>query len=193
LKGFLLLLVLAAAGLAGVLYWRQSLQARSAPVATAAGEPAKEGKERRRRRRGVRRLARNQVFAAPAPSGDAPMAEDTSAAFARPPEDRVRAPLAPGGSSTTEAPPSEVFGAISAPAPTPSGVRHQPIDEPEPVKLRAADLKIVWQGEDLSRPEAMTLDFSKDSGGPRAVAGRDRRAFPHEGGRRAPLRHPRAA
>jgi hypothetical protein len=163
LKGFLLLLVLAAAGLGGVLYWRQSLQTPSAPVAPAAGEPAKEGKERRRRRRGVRRLARNEVFVASAPSGEAPMGEGPSPAFAPPPEDR--APLAPGGSSTTEAPPSEVFGAISSPAPAPSGVRRQPIDEPEPVKLRAADLKIIWQGVDLSRPEAVRLDFSKDAGG----------------------------
>jgi hypothetical protein len=164
LKGFLLLLVFAAAGLAGVLYWRQSLQAPRAPVAAAAGEPAKEGKERRRRRRGVRRLARNEVFVASAPSGEAPGVEGTPPALA-PPSPEDRAPLAPGGASTTEVPPSDVFGAISSPAPAPSGVRRQPIDEPEPVKLRAADLKIIWQGEDLSRPEAVLLDFSKDAGG----------------------------
>jgi hypothetical protein len=164
LKGFLLLLVFAAAGLTGVLYWRQSLQAPGAPVAAATGAPAKEGKQRRRRRRGVRRLARNEVFAASAPSGEAPEGEATSPSLAPPPPEE-RAPLAPGGSSTTEAPPSEVFGAISSPAPAPSGVRRQPIEEPEPVKLRAADLKIVWQGEDLSRPEAVRLDFSKDAGG----------------------------
>jgi hypothetical protein len=164
----LLLLVLAAAGLAGVLYWRQSLQAPRAPVAAAAGEPAKEGKERRRRRRrGARRLARNEAFVAAAPSSEAPGDEGTSPAsfVPPPPPPEDRAPLAPGGSSTTEAPPSEVFGAISSPAPAPSGVRRQPIDEPEPVKLRAADLKIIWQGEDLSRAEAVRLDFSKDAGG----------------------------
>src|SRR5207245_2847094 len=114
-------LVLAAAGLAGVLYWRQSLQAPRTPVAAATGAPAKEGKERRRRRRGVRRLARNEAFVASAPSGEAPEAEATSPALAPPPPEE-RAPLAPGGSSTTEAPPSEVFGAISSPAPAPSGV-----------------------------------------------------------------------
>ncbi len=165
----MLLLVFAAAGLAGVFYWRQSLRAPAAPV-SAAGEPAKQGKERRRRRRGVRRLARNEVIAAPAPSGEAPIAEGTSPVGVLPPpppppEDP--APLAPGGSSTTEAPPSDVFGAISSPAPAPSGVRRQPVaePEPEPIKLRAADLKIVWQGEDLSRPEAVSLDFSKDAVG----------------------------
>jgi hypothetical protein len=170
LKGFLLLVVLAAAGLAGVLYWRQSLQAHSAPVVAAAGEPAKVGKDRRRRRRrGARRLARNEVFVASAPSGEAPEGEGSSPAFAPPPppppppEDP--APLAPGGSSTTEVPPSDVFGAISSPSPAPSGGRRQPIAEPEPVKLRAADLKIVWQGEDLSRPENQRLDFSKDAVG----------------------------
>ena len=165
----LLLLVLAAAGLAGVLYWRHSLQAPSAPVAAAAGGPAKEGKQRRRRRRGVRRLARNEVTVASAPSGEAPGDEGTSPAIGPttpplpPPQDRT--PLAPGGASTTEAPPSELFGAMSSPAPAASGARRQPIDEPEPVKLRTADLKIIWQGEDLSRPDAVRLDFSKDAGG----------------------------
>ena len=161
-----MLLVLAAAGVAGVLYWRQSLQAPRAPVAAAAGEPAKVGKERRRRhRRGARRLARNEVFVASAPPGEAPIGEGTSPAVAQRPPPEDRAPLAPGGSSTTEAPPSEVFGALSSPTPAPSGGRRQPIDEPEPVKLRAADLKIIWQGEDLSRPENVRLDFSKDAVG----------------------------
>ena len=163
----MLLLILAAAGLAGVLYWRQSLQPPRAPVAAAAGQPANEGKDRRRRRRrGARRLARNEAFVASAPPGEAPGGEGASPALAPRPTE-VSAPLAPGGASTTESAPAEVFGAPSSPvpAPTPSGGRRQPIAEPEPVKLRAADLKIVWQGEDLSRPEAMRLDFSKDSGG----------------------------
>ncbi|HET6146579.1 MAG TPA: hypothetical protein VFH68_03550 [Polyangia bacterium] len=167
MKGFLLLLVLSAAGLTGVLYWRQSLRAPGpgAPVVAAAGEPAKEGKERRRRRRrGARRLARNEVFVAAAPSGEAPMGEGPSPVFAARPEDS--APLAPGGSSTTEVPPSEMFGALPpSPARAPSSGWRPPIDEPEPVKLRAADLKIIWQGEDLSRPETMRLDFSNDAGG----------------------------
>jgi hypothetical protein len=162
----LLLLVLAAAGVAGVLYWRQSLQAPRAPVAAAAGEPAKAGKERRRRhRRGARRLARNEVFVASAPPGEAPTGEGTAPAVAQRPPPEDRAPLAPGGSATTEAAPSEVFGALSSPTPAPSGGRRQPIDEPEPVKLRAADLKIIWQGEDLSRAENVRLDFSKDAVG----------------------------
>jgi hypothetical protein len=168
LKGFLLLVVLAAAGLAGVIYWRQSLQAPSAPVAAAAGKPAKEGKQRHRRRRGVRRVPRNEVVVAAAPSGEAPIDEGASPAsfVPRPPPREDPAPLAPGGSSTTEAAPSEVFGALSpSPAAAPSGARRQPIDEPEPLKLRAADLKLVWQGEDLSRPDAMKLDFSKDAVG----------------------------
>ena len=163
MKGFLLLLVFAVGGLAGVLYWRQSLHAPHAPVVAAAGEPTKVGKERRRRRRGARRLPRNDVFVASAPSGEAPLSYDSSPALAPPPEDR--APLAPGGSSTTEAPPSDVFGALSPPPPPAPSGRRQPTYEPEPVKLRAADLKIVWQGEDLSRPEAVRLDFSSDAGG----------------------------
>jgi hypothetical protein len=166
LKGFLLLLVLAAAGLAGVIYWRQSLHAPKAPVVASAGGPAKAGKQRHRRRRGVKRLARNEVFVASAtPSDEAPLGEGRSPAVVRLPPPEDRAPLAPGGSSTTEAPPSEVFGAISSRPPAPSGERRQPIVEPEPVKLRAADLKIIWQGEDLSKADTVTLDFSKDAVG----------------------------
>jgi hypothetical protein len=118
----------------------------------------------------VRRLARNEVVAASAPpgeapAGEAPSGEAPSPVFAPPPEDR--APLAPGGSSTTEAPPQDVFGASSSPAAPPSEARRQPVaaPEPEPIKLRAADLKIVWQGEDLSRPDTVSLDFSKDAVG----------------------------
>jgi hypothetical protein len=37
-------------------------------------------------------------------------------------------------------------------------------DEPEPVKLSAADLKTVSQGDDLSRPDVVHLDMSDDSG-----------------------------
>ena len=161
----MLLVVFAAAGLAGVLYWRQSLQAPKAPVVAAASGPAKEGKERRRRKRGVRRMARNEVTVASAPPGEAPAGEGPAPVFAPPPEER--APVAPGGSSTTEAAPADVFGATSSPtrAPAPSGVQRQPIHEPEPVKLRPGDLKIVWQGEDLSRAENMRLDFSNDAVG----------------------------
>jgi len=165
MKGFLLLLVLAAAGLAGVLYWRRSLQAPRAPVVAAA--PAKEGKEHRRRhRRGARRIARNDVFVASAPPGEAPSAppgeaplgEAPSPVFARSSEER--APLAPGGSATTEAAPSEVFGGLAPSPAAPSGKRQPVNDEPEPIKLGAADLRIVGQGEDLSRPEVVHLDMS---------------------------------
>jgi hypothetical protein len=167
MKGFLVLLVLSAAGLAGVLYWRHSLQAPRAPVVAAAREPAKDAKEHRRRRRGARRLARHEAFvpsAPSAPSDEAPVGEAPSPVFAPASEDRP--PVAPGASASTEVPPEEVFGPLSpSPSPSPSGGRRQPIEEPRPAKLRAADLKIVWQGEDLSRTETMRLDFSKDSDG----------------------------
>ena len=170
MKGFLLLLVLSAAGVAGVLYWRQSLKAPSAPTAASSG-PAKHGKDKRRRRRGVRRLARNEVGVASAPSGEAPApvpVDDGASptfAYAPPPEERAPPPLAPGGASTTEAAPSDVFGPMASRAPAPSNAQRPPVDEPEPIKLRPADLKMVWQGEDLSRPEAISLDFSKDAVG----------------------------
>jgi hypothetical protein len=165
MKGFLVLLVLSAAGLAGVLYWRRSLQAPRAPVVTAPA-PSKVGNERRRRhRRGARRLARNDVFVASALPDEAPTADGTSPAYVATPPSEERAPVAPGGASTTEVPPEDVFGALSpAPAPAPSGGSRLPV-EPAPLKLRAADLKIVWQGEDLSRPEAQHMDFSNEAGG----------------------------
>jgi hypothetical protein len=173
MKGFLVLLVLSAAGLAGVLVWRRTLEAPRAPVVAAAGQAPRNGngKERRRRRRGARRLPRSDVSAASAPSGEAPVGEAPSPVFAPTSEDRPS--IAPGSASSTEVPPEEVFGPLSAsPSPTPSpspssgpsGGRRRPVDEPEPVKLRPGDLKIVWQGEDLSRTETMRLDFSKDSG-----------------------------
>jgi len=159
----LILVVLAAAGFAGVFYWRRSLRAPSAPVVAAAGKPAKESKHRRRRH-GARRLARNEVFVASPPSDDAPGSEGASPGLAPPPpEERAPAPIAPGGAATTEAAPSDVFGALSSPSQAPSGGRRQAIAEPEPVKLRPADLKIVWQGEDLSHTENQRLDFSKDA------------------------------
>jgi hypothetical protein len=36
--------------------------------------------------------------------------------------------------------------------------------EPEPIKLSAADLKLVSQGDDLSRPDVIRMDMSDDSG-----------------------------
>jgi hypothetical protein len=36
--------------------------------------------------------------------------------------------------------------------------------EPEPIKLSASDLKLVSQGDDLSRPDVIHLDMSDDSG-----------------------------
>jgi hypothetical protein len=37
-------------------------------------------------------------------------------------------------------------------------------EEPEPIKLSAADLKLVSQGDDLSRPDVLRLDMADDSG-----------------------------
>lgn len=40
----------------------------------------------------------------------------------------------------------------------------EPEPEPEPVKLHPADLKLVAQGDDLSRPDVQRFDMSDDSG-----------------------------
>ena len=165
----MLLLVLTAAGIGGVLYWRQYVRAPKTPV-VASAEPTKPAKQRRRRR-GARRIARNEVFSASGSPGEAP-GEAPSGEGPSPagvplprPAPEERAPVAPGGASTTEAAPSEVFGALSSPTATASGGRRQPVDEPEPAKLRPADLKMIWQGEDLSRADTVSLDFSKDAVG----------------------------
>ena len=53
-------------------------------------------------------------------------------------------------------------------APGPGAARPAPaptIDEPEPIKLSSADLKLVSQGDDLSRPDVIHLgDATDDSG-----------------------------
>ena len=178
MKAFLVLLVLSAAGLAGVLYFRRTVQAPRAPV-VASAEPAKDGKERRhRRRRGARRLARNAASAGASPSspgGAAPSEAPAGEAYpsesppggsrlAATPDER---PTLPGGASVSEAPPDDVFGPAgpSPSAPSAPGGRRPPVDEPPPVKLTSADLRVVWQGEDLSRAETMRLDFSNEAGG----------------------------
>ena len=173
----MLLIVFAAAGLGGVLYWRQSLHAPSAPVAAATGEPAKEGKKRHRRKRGARRLARNEVAvvaAAPpgeAPPGEAPPGEDTSPSFAPSAPPAPRRPC-PGCAGRLIDDRGGARGCVRR-----ALVRHRrahrpraacsvsPSDEPEPIKLRPGDLKIVWQGEDSSKAENMRLDFSNDAVG----------------------------
>src|SRR5579885_3501111 len=165
MKGFLFLLLLTAGGVAGVIYFRRYLDARHKAAAPLA-DPTKEPRDRHRRRRhGARRLARNTVSGLPtrglpgeappargeASPGEAPPAPEGEApprVFDTPEE---RAPLAPGGSATTEVGPDDVFGPVGGtPSQAPSGGRRQAVEEPPPVKLRPADLKIVWQGEDLS-------------------------------------------
>ena len=172
MKGLLVLLVLTAAGLAGVFYFRKSLRTPAPVVASVA--PSNDGKERRHRRRhGARRLARNSVPAAAtpptpgeaspseAPSPGEPTGDGTRRVFDQPPEGP--APL-PGGASVSEAAPDDVFGPAGPSPSAPSGGTRRPVDEPAPIKLRAADLKMVWQGEDRSPSEPMRLDMSNDDG-----------------------------
>lgn len=54
-------------------------------------------------------------------------------------------------------------GRPAAPALPPSSGKFEDL-EPEPIKLSAADLKLVSQGDDLSRPDVVRLDMSDDSG-----------------------------
>src|SRR5882757_3877881 len=53
----------------------------------------------------------------------------------------------------------------ASPGSAPSGPAFDPgPPEPEPIKLSAADLKLVSQGDDLSRPDVIRMDMSDDSG-----------------------------
>jgi hypothetical protein len=154
-KGFLVLLVVAAAALGGILYWRRLIQAPRAPVVAAASGPGKGVKEhRRRRRRGARRVARNDVFVASAPA-DAPADDGVS-----PREDpRADERAVPGAAQATD-PPDDVFGSAGT-APSPGGGKQAvAVAEPAPRKLSTADLRVVAQGEDLSKPEVTRLDLS---------------------------------
>jgi len=175
MKGFLVLLVLSAAGLAGVLYFRKALRTRPAPV-VASAEPTP-GKERRHRRRhGARRLARHAVSAGQAPTapGDAPPAVGDPTPSEGPTGDGTRrvfddpaegpSPL-PGGASVSEAAPDDVFGPMGPSPSAPSaGGERRAAPEPAPVKLRPGDLKMVWQGDDHLQAETMRLDMSNDNG-----------------------------
>jgi hypothetical protein len=79
---------------------------------------------------------------------------------------------------------SPVAPKVAAPAPDPALKEHErkhrkrrgalrvaradgatPANEPEPVKLSAADLKLVSQGDDLSRPDVLRLGDASDTGG----------------------------
>jgi hypothetical protein len=151
MKGFLLGLVVAALGIGGYVYWKQHGGAAVRPPAVAdAGAPGKQVREKKKRRhRGALRVARNDTFTgAASPEAASPRA---------------------GGPSPTEAEPADVFGggpAASGGRPRPQAPAPPVYDEPEPepIKLSAADLKMVGRGDDLSRPDVVHLDMSDDSG-----------------------------
>jgi hypothetical protein len=154
-KGFLVLVVVAAAALGGILYWRRLIQTPRAPVVASSSAPAKGAKERRhRRRRGARRVARNDVFVASAPA-------DAPSDYGAPPREDTRADerAVPGAAEATD-PSDDVFGtAANGPAPS-AGNQAVAAPEPAPRKLSTADLRVVAQGEDLSKPEVTRLDLS---------------------------------
>jgi hypothetical protein len=61
---------------------------------------------------------------------------------------------------------ARVARVASADAPGGGGPAAASVDppEPEPVKLSASDLKLVSQGDDLSRPDVIHMDMTDDSG-----------------------------
>jgi hypothetical protein len=154
MKGFLVFLVVAALAAGGFLYWKEHGGfATGAPALADAGAPARQVREKRkRRRRGARRVARDDTFVAAAPEGAAEPS-------LQPPGEQEPRPIA-GGSTATEVGPSDVLGGLSSPRYEAQAPQAQ--DEPEPVRLGAADLRMVSRGDDLSRPEVTRLDMSDD-------------------------------
>jgi hypothetical protein len=148
MKGFLMGLVVAALGFGGYTYWRQHAGPASRPsVAADSGPPVKEAREKKRhRRRGAVRVARNDTFVAAPPSGPPPTEAEPADVF--------------GGSPSPDQGPARPSGAGRRPQPEPAPIE----DEPPRIKLSAADLKMVGQGDDLSRPDVVHLDLSDDSG-----------------------------
>jgi hypothetical protein len=151
MRGFLLGVIVAGLGFGGYTYWKQRGSAARAPVVADAGVAGKETRDRKKkRRRGALRIARNDTFTA-SPTGTASPASPTWS-----PSDLAATEAPPLG----EAPPGQRRPPpprMPAPMPAPP--------EPEPVKLSAADLRMVSQGDDLSRPDVLRLDMSKDDSG----------------------------
>ena len=115
----------------------------------------------------MRRLARNEVVVASAPSGEAPASEGRPRPRPLRPAARRPRPACAGRRRDDR---GGALGGVRRALVTGAGPERRAASarrraEPEPIKLRAADLKIVWQGEDLSRADAVSLDFSKDAVG----------------------------
>ena len=108
----------------------------------------------------------------------------------------TRAPSARSGASARGARcgwpgPGRRAGRAAAPAPArPAGGGIEA--EPEPIRLTAADRRMVGQGDDLGRPEVVRMDFKDDRPAARAVPGGHRRALPGPGRGGPRLHLPRA-
>ena len=183
MKGFLLLVVFCRRGPR-----RRALLPEVPPGVSRAGRgrgrrAGEGGRERTPAptRHGARRLARNGVFIASAPGApdEAAAAEvpRPGPATAPPAEERAPAPPAPGGASVSEAPPDDVFGPRGRHRPRRRAAGAPPVAAPEPVKLRAADLKMVWQGEDCRAPEPCASTCRTTRSGTSCRRTRSTRAF----------------
>ena len=164
MKGFLLGLVMVALAGVGYVYWKERSAATLRPSVADAGAPVKVARDRRRRRRrGALRIARNDTFGGSDTFGGELPERRTGPGQALPGNEPSERPVA-GGSATTEVGPEDVLGGLSSPQP---GAGRRAADEapaPEPIKLSAADLRMVARGDDLSPPAVTHLDMSSDDG-----------------------------
>jgi hypothetical protein len=134
MKGFLLGLLVAGMAAGGYLYWKERLAAK-APAPSVADAGAPI-KEAKEKRKRRRRGATRLARASELASAGGEAAPERGHDRERP----RREPAAP-------------------PAPSP------PMEaDPEPIKLSAGDLKLVSQGDDLSRPDVIRMDMTDDSG-----------------------------
>jgi hypothetical protein len=153
MKGLLFAVMIAALGFGGYFYWKQH-QAQTTQLAVVdKAPPAKPTRDKkRRRRRGALRVARNDTFVA---GGSDPSVAPSGGGAPSGGE----APLA-GGSSTTEVGPDDVLGGLSSPQPGAGRRAADEAPEPAPMKLSAADLRMVARGDDLTEPTVTRLDLS---------------------------------
>jgi hypothetical protein len=175
MRAIILGLLFAGVAFAGYRFWKVRWGPPPAPVVRVVSEVPATGKDRRRKKRvrGATRLARagshvaaggvaaaSEVGAAmpgaTAPTPDPPWTTD--------PAPKVAAVQDPGSASRFEGRRDPVPAPSIAAGTRPAAPAPDLDPEPEPIKLSAADLRMLAQGDNLSsRPEVLRFDMSNDN------------------------------
>lgn len=173
MRAIILGLLFAGLVFAGYRFWKVRWGPPPAPVVRVAPEAPATGKDRRRKKRvrGATRLARagSHVTAggvttpselgAATPGARAP---EPDPPWTTRPAPKTAPVQDPGSASRFESPRDPVPAPVVAAGARP-GAAPDLEPEPEPIKLSAADLRMVAQGDNLSsRPEVLRFDMSND-------------------------------